>query len=262
MTTSAQTFDANISGWKENMNTPWGRLRYRIAFANLRRYLELEGRPLRVLDAGGGSGAEALHFAAQGHSVALLDYSKAMLDEARRAAQESGVAQQITFHQGDLASIPGRFSPAEFDVVLCHNVLQYVENLEAALEAMCHVLRPEGLLSIISINRFSEAYRRALQQLDLSGAYEALDTHTIQGVLFDVPMRVYAAEEMVPPLEAAGCSVLGNYGIRCICDYIHDNEIKSDPDFYEKLERLELAVSDKHPYNLLARFFQLIACKE
>ena len=49
--------------------------------------------------------------------------------------------------------------------------------------------------------------------------------------------------------------------MRCVCDYIPGNEIKSDPAFFAYLERLEYAMSDKYPYYLLARFFQVIARK-
>jgi S-adenosylmethionine-dependent methyltransferase len=46
-----------------------------------------------------------------------------------------------------------------------------------------------------------------------------------------------------------------------VCDYIQSNEIKDDPIFFEQLEKLELAVSDKHPYRSLGRFFQVVARK-
>ncbi len=50
-------------------------------------------------------------------------------------------------------------------------------------------------------------------------------------------------------------------GLRCVCDYIPDNDIKNDPAFFAQLERLEYALRDKYPYNLLARYCQVIAQK-
>ncbi len=41
-----------------------------------------------------------------------------------------------------------------------------------------------------------------------------------------------------------------------------DNERKADPILYKKLERLELALSGRHPYNLLGRYFQIVAQKQ
>ena len=41
-----------------------------------------------------------------------------------------------------------------------------------------------------------------------------------------------------------------------------DNERKADPILYKKLERLELALSGRYPYNLLGRYFQIVAQKQ
>jgi len=259
MTATAQLFDEKLSAFKEQQNAPWGRLRYGITFANVQRHLD--GQPLRVLDAGGGNGLDAIPFAARGYAVTLLDYSTEMLAEARRNAEASGVAKRMAFHQADLAAIPTLFPESRFDLVLCHNVLQYVDDVGAALKAMCHALRPGGLISLVCINRYSEACRQAFQRLDLDAAYASLDTASVMTTVFGVPMRVYAAEEMRQPLQDAGCAVAGEYGVRCVCDYIPNNDIKSDPAFFAQLERLEYAMTDKYPYYLLARYFQVIARK-
>ena len=66
---------------------------------------------------------------------------------------------------------------------------------------------------------------------------------------------------MIQPLQKAGCMVMGNYGVRCICDYIANNDLKTDPVSFAQLEQLEYALSDRYPYYLLARYFQIIARK-
>ena len=259
MSASAQLFDEKLPAFKEQQNAPWGRLRYGLAAANLRRHLP--DRPLRILDAGGGNGLDAIPLAAQGHSVTVLDYSPEMLAEARRNAAESGVLERMTFRQADLAAIPALFPEAGFDLALCHNVVQYVDDVEAAFKTLRHALRPGGLISVICVNRYSEVYRRAFQQLKLDAAQASLGAHTIMTTIFGVPVQVYAAEELRQFLQAAGFSVLGEYGLRCVCDYIPDNDIKNDPAFFAQLERLEYALRDKYPYNLLARYCQVIAQK-
>jgi len=145
--------------------------------------------------------------------------------------------------------------------VLCHNVLQYADDVGAVVKAMCHALRPDGLISVLSVNRYSEAYRQALQRLDLEAAYASLDATSIMTTIFGVSTRAYAGEDLRQPLREVGCSVIGEYGVRCVCDYIPNNDIKSDPTFFAQLERLEYALSDKYPYYLLARYFQVIGRK-
>ena len=63
-------------------------------------------------------------------------------------------------------------------------------------------------------------------------------------------------------MEQAGCSVMGRYGVRCVNDYILDNNLKYDPGFFARLERLELALTDRYPYYLLGRFFQSGAVRQ
>ena len=259
MSVPAHLFDARLAAFKENQETPWGRLRSTISFANLQRHLE--GESLHILDAGGGNGLDAVPLALAGHSVTLLDLSPEMLAEARRNAEGQGILDRIAFCQADVVAIPTLFPQPEFDAVLCHNVLPYVDDAAAVLEAACHALRPGGLLSVMCLNRYSETYRQALQQVDLAAAQAALGARSVFSAVFDTAIRVYAAEDILPTLEKLGCSPLGRYGVRCVCDYIRDNDIKWEPTFFAKLERLEHVISDRYPYYLLARFFQIVARK-
>jgi hypothetical protein len=58
-----------------------------------------------------------------------------------------------------------------------------------------------------------------------------------------------------------GCSIVAQYGIRCVNDYIPNNDIKNDPVFFAEIEKLEYAMSDKFPYYLVARSFHIVAQK-
>jgi S-adenosylmethionine-dependent methyltransferase len=132
--------------------------------------------------------------------------------------------------------------------------------MTAALGAIGHALLPGGLLSVICVNRYSEAYREALQQHDPGAALEKLDTGAIFSGVFKTEVRAYTAEEVSRALGELGCALLAHYGIRCVYDYI-PNDLKNDAAFLAELERLEHAMSGRYPYYLLARFFQLIVRK-
>ena len=255
---STEPFDANASAFSDYQRSPWGRLLHDVATSNVQRHLDEQ--PLRVLDAGGGNGVEAILFAGQGHSVTILEPSVALLGEARANAEAAGVAARMEFHQAEIADIPALFAEARFDLILCHNVLQYVDDTAAALKAICHALLPGGLLSVICVNRYSEAYREALQHHDPGAALDKLDTGAIFSGVFKTEVRAYAAEEVSQALGELGCALLAQYGVRCVYDYI-PNELKNDPTFLVELERLEHALSGRYPYYLLARFFQIIVRK-
>ena len=254
--TSSDVFDQQMLGWQAWQTAPWGRLRYVVASAILQRFLT--GSALQILDLGGGNGVEALPLAAQGHHVTIVDYSSAMLEAAERAARARGLETHLTLYQAEVAALPDLFTEARFDLVLCHNLLQYVESPTATIELLGPLLRPHGLLSIICPNPASEAYRLAMQH-DLHAAHDQLHATSAHANLFGVEVQRFTAEQLIQWLARAGLELLGQYGIRCICDYLQDNERKADPAFFAQLEQLEIAMSDTYPYYLLARFMQLIA---
>ncbi|MBZ0288878.1 MAG: methyltransferase domain-containing protein [Anaerolineae bacterium] len=257
--TSADKFDQNMAHWLEDGQQPWSKLRYAVINVNLNRHLPQ--RPLHILDAGGGSGRDAIRLALQGHTVTVLDYSEAMLREARQDAEASGVGEKIKLQLGKVEDITALYPTPQFDVVLFNNVIQYMADAKGALQAVFHPLLAGGFLSLTSINRYSVAYRDALLNLDLDSAYNQLDKHEMYTVTFDAMTTVYSGEEVIQRIADMGHDVVGHYGVRCINDYIADNQRKYDPAFYAELERLEIAMSDRYPYYLLARIFQIVAQK-
>jgi S-adenosylmethionine-dependent methyltransferase len=260
MPTTASVFDTSIERWRAEEHQPWGRLRRTVTQANLREHIDTA--PLHILDAGGGNGLDSIPLAAAGHHVTIVDYSAAMLAEAAHNAAAAQSQERLVTRQADLLALPELFAEPCFDLVLCHNVLQYVDDVPALLKLVSAPLRSGGLLSIMSVNRYAIAYRAAFFRDDLAEAYEKIDARTEPAVLFGTRMDEYAAEEIAAMLPAAGCTAIQDYGIRCMCDYWGDNERKSDPAIFAQIERLELTLRDRHPYKLLARYFHVVARKE
>jgi len=258
---SADSFEDRVSSWKDHQDTPWSRLYYSVSRANLDRHLPDTEGALSFLDVGSGNGLDSIYYAQKGHRVTLIDHSAAMLREARALAVTAGVDGQMTYHCAAVADAPALLAGAQFDVVLCHGVAHYVEDPASLLQIVCHPLQAGGLLSLISINRYSEAFREALLWQDLVAAQAQLDAQTAHSSVFDTAIRLRTASEFIGLLEATECVLVGQYGIRCVNDYIPDNDIKYDPGFFRDLERLEQAMSGQYPYYLLARSFQIIARK-
>ena len=59
------------------------------------------GRPLEVLDLGGGTGGVAVPLAEAGHHVTVVDPSPDALASLGRRAHEAGIVDRITAVQGD-----------------------------------------------------------------------------------------------------------------------------------------------------------------
>jgi len=83
---------------------------------------------LRAFDLGCGTGAAAVRLARLRYHVTLLDSSATMLALAEQTIVEAGVSDKITVKQGDAAQLTGTFQTGSFDIILCRNLLQYVDD--------------------------------------------------------------------------------------------------------------------------------------
>ncbi len=253
----ANTFNSAIQTWIQETGQPWSRLKYELARANLTRHLPMGS--LHILDAGGGTGSESIPLAAGGHRVELVDYSEAMLQVARQGAADAQVDDRFLVHKADVQSIAEMFEPDTFDVVICHNVVQYVGDVPSLLRALAAPLKPGGILSLISMNRYASPWRAAFLWNNLEQAYDLIDQHTDRVPLFDQVVTLYSGEEVSSMLPDAGLALERYYGIRCLWDYGGDNQKRAE--VVDQLRRIEFALTDRYPYNLLARFWQIITVK-
>ena len=259
MAAGNQAFDAHVEAWKREMARPWNRLRLNVEIANLRRHVDHS--VFTILDAGGGNGYASIPFAQDGCRVVVADYSEAMVADGRKLVTELGLDHRVSFVLTPLESLSSVVHDREFDVVLCHNVLQYVESMPHVMREILKPLKAQGVVSIVCLNRYSTAYHQAFIWDDLQAAQAAIGVSETS-TMFGAAARALAVDEIVEVLEAQGCAILADYGLRCMIDYWGDNERKAEPDTLAQLEELELALSPEYPYKLLARYFQVIAQKD
>ncbi|AXK31317.1 methyltransferase domain-containing protein [Streptomyces armeniacus] len=260
MSASADSFDHAIDAWREWQASPWGRLRYALAEHNLARHTPALGRgPLRVLDLAGADGADAVPLAVRGHHVTVVDYSPGMLAAARDRARAADAGERLATVLADVLDLPAEVRGATYDLVLCHNLLQYQEEPGPVLRTVVPLVRPGGLLSVMAINRHSAPLALAVRSLDPAAALRALGERQSRSATFDAGLTLHTAEEITAELTVLGCTGVRHYGIRTVADHITDDARKRDPAFYADLEALELALTDREPYVHTARIFHLVA---
>jgi SAM-dependent methyltransferase len=86
------------------------------------------GAGLDVLDAGGGTGGFAVPLAEAGHRVVVVDPSPDSLAALQRRAAERGLGERVVGLQGDLAELPTLVPAGSVDLLLCHSVLEVVDD--------------------------------------------------------------------------------------------------------------------------------------
>ena len=115
---------------------------------------------LDIVDVGGGTGGLAVPFATLGHNVTVVDPSPDALAAAQRRAAEAGA--RLTAVQGEAASLDSVAGPKAADLVICHNVLEYVNSPADAMTAIAAVLRPSATVSVLAANAVAAVLHRAL----------------------------------------------------------------------------------------------------
>ncbi len=258
--TDASVFDAHLTQWQHYLSEPWARIRYAVVAHVIDRHIASMGEGLRILDVGGGDGADSVRLARLGHHVTIADYSATMLTAARARATASGVGDRLTTvhtSAADLASHDLR----DHDVVLCHFVLQYLAEPAAVVQIVVQCLRPGGVLSLIAPNPASSVLVAAVRDVDPVGALDRISASTAPTATFSHEVALIERATAERYLEQADCSIVGRYGARAVIDLIADHDAKCEPDIYAAIERLELALCDRPPYRDMAALWQLIATR-
>ncbi|HET8718204.1 MAG TPA: methyltransferase domain-containing protein [Nocardioidaceae bacterium] len=216
-----------------------------------------ESGPARVIDIGGGTGGFAVRAAGLGHRVTVIDPSPDALAALARRADEQGVAHLVTGQQGDLGNLLDLVPESSADVVLCHGVLEVVEDPADALDTIARVLRPGGTLSLLVNQRHAAVVARAM-----SGHFgQARDLLEGRGVPEGgtATARRFTAPEATELLEHAGFRPRAVHGVRVFADLVPSSLVDLEPGAAEALAELERAASTRPEYLSLAAQLHVIA---
>jgi S-adenosylmethionine-dependent methyltransferase len=262
MKTSAQTddrFQSDAAKYAAYLQTPEGRLRLDLAFANLQEFLlvPVANRSLCALDLGCGTGATAVRLAHFGFHVTLLDSSPAMLEIARRTAVDAGVTDKITLKHGDAAQLAGLFQSASFDLILCHNLLEYVDDPGAVLSSAARLMRDSSaILSVLVRNQAGEVLKAALQAGDLAAANDGLTAECGQESLYGGKVRLFTLDNLRNMMKGS-FEVIAERGVRVISDYLPPQVSRSAE--YERILALERKLGSRAEFAAAARYTQSLA---
>ena len=241
--------------------THWGRVRAAVVWETLTAALARLGpAPLTILDAGGGTGGFSVPLAALGHRVTVVDPSPDSLAALERRAAEEGADHSITGVQGDLGTLLDVVGPGGVDVVLCHSVLEVVDDPVAGIATVAATLRPGGLASVVAANRSAAVVSRALAGR-FDEAVAALDDPAGRWGDADATQRRFDRVELVGLLADAGLVADDVHGVRVFTDLVAGALLDTDAAAFEALVRLETAAAARDPYRDLATQLHILATR-
>lgn len=208
-----------------------------------------------VLDIGGGTGGFAVRVAELGHRVQVVDPSPDALAALDRRARESGVADRVEAHQGDVSSLLEVVAPGSADVVLCHGVLEIVDDPASALATIAEVLRPGGALSLLVAQRHAAVVAKAMAG-HFQQARALLDRTTEE---HGRAGHRFTRAELEALLPGAGLTPSSVHGVRVFADLVPGSLLDHEPGAAQALVELEQAVADRVEYLPLATQLHVIA---
>jgi S-adenosylmethionine-dependent methyltransferase len=235
-------------------------LRTDITFANLEEFLPVPhaGSSVRVLDIGSGTGLASSQLASRGAEVTLLDSSQAMLELAQKTVLEAGSSGKISFKQADAAQLASTFPPQSFDLILCHNLLEYVHNPGNVLRGAVSLMRgPSAILSVLARNQAGEVMKAAIQAGDLAAAERDLTAAWAYESLYGGEVRLFTPDVLEAMLNDASITVAARRGVRVIADYLPPQVSRSEE--YDRILALERKLSCRQEFFPAARYLHYLA---
>jgi S-adenosylmethionine-dependent methyltransferase len=253
-----ERFHTGAAKYAAYLETPEGRLRLDLAFTNLQEFLPQATRSLHALDLGGGTGVIAVRLARLGLHVTLLDASVPMLDFAKRAAREAGVTDRIALKHGDAIQLADLLHAESFDVILCHNILEYVDDACVVLRAAARSLQdPSSIISVLVRNQAGEVLRAAIHDGDLAAAEHNLTAAWGRESLYGGGVRLFTPGSLQAMLRESSLAVTAERGVRVMSDYLPPRVSRTDE--YERIFELERKLGSRAEFAAVARYTQCLA---
>ncbi|MFF1547368.1 methyltransferase [Streptomyces sp. NPDC058291] len=218
----------------------------------LERRVKATGREsLDILDTGGGSGNFAVPVAVLGHRVTVVDPSPNALFALERRTAEAGVADRVKGVQGDVHGLFDVVERGGYDAVLCHGVLEYVDDPAEGVRNAVAALRAEGVLSLLAAGLGGAVLARALAG-HFKEARQALTAPDGRWGEGDPVPRRFTAEQLTELVEGAGLTVGAVHGVRVFADLVPGVLVDTEPGALEALLKLEEAAAELPAFHSVA----------
>jgi S-adenosylmethionine-dependent methyltransferase len=250
----AERFQKNIYGGLK------GKIRLAVLQRDCAEYLPIqpfrpaEATQWRILDAGGGQGQFSLELAKAGHQLVICDISSEMLKMAEVEIKKEGLESQVTLIHCSIQDLSKHIQQPEFDLVICHAVMEWMQNPIELLPDLNRYLKADGFLSLIFYNLNSLIYKNCLR----TNFKKIMNQDYVGSAGSLTPINPLKPEAVLNWVKELPLELLCHSGIRVFHDYIfNEAHREAKPD---ELVALELELSRQEPFRSLGRYIHLLMC--
>lgn len=177
--------------------------RLRFVKKNIIEHFEAELDCKSVLDVGCGGGLLSAPLARMGAKVTGIDVLAENIAVASRYCAEHKITNAI-FQQISVEALAA--TGVQFDVVLCMEVLEHVDNVPLFIQSLSKLVSPNGLLIVSTINRTIKALLLAKIAAEYVLRFVPVGTHDWHKFL--------TPDEVIGPLQNSGCSIKSTAGMQ------------------------------------------------
>jgi S-adenosylmethionine-dependent methyltransferase len=256
---AAVPFRPGVPGWISGLGRLRDVVRQEVLASHLASLPQLAGRSARVLDVGCGQGTQALRAARAGHEVTGIDSSPELLArfEQALAAEPAGVSGRVRLIRGAGERAP-ELVTGRFDLVMCHGVLMYLEDIRPMLGSLTQVAAPHGAISLLVRNGLAPAMRDGLRGR-WPEALRAFDSKEYINRL-GLAAHAHTPQDVDRALEPLGWRRSAWFGVRVFTD--HRDEPAPPARELADLLAAEREAGGRDPYRSVAALLHLIYVRD
>lgn len=219
---------------------PWELLMKRIVWIQLG---DVKGK--KILDFGSGIGVTA-DYLAKNNMVTAIEPS----EESVMERWQNNEYRQIVGSTEQLRKIDDE----TFDLIICHNVLEYASDKEDIINEFARVLKTEGELSIVKHNRSGRVMQMVVLLNDFEHAHSLLDGN--DGMASKYGSICYYDDSDIENW-CGELKITKTLGMRTFWDLQQNQDIHKDAEWQDKMIEIEMRVSDMKGYKDVASFHHL-----
>lgn len=236
--------NTGLKNYMENINSPWGTMMYRIIWAQIG-----DLKDLKILDFGSGFGLTANHFSQYNEVVAI--------EPDTEMAENRITNFEYTQLIGSLDKLKS-LEDNSFDCIICHNVLEYVSDIDSILKEFERVLKTGGNISIVKHNHSGRIMQKVVFENNIEEALDLLDGGISQAQNFGT-IHYYDIENILEKSKSLYIKKIN--GVRTFFGLQQKNEIKYEDQWADRMFKAEMRVCDDIAFKAIAFYHHIILVK-
>lgn len=223
---------------------PWEYLMKRIVWKQLG---DIHNK--KILDFGSGTGVTANYLAEHNEVIAI--------EPDEESVKERWTDNPYTQLVGSVEKLR-QFGDETFDMIICHNVLEYATDREEIVKEFARVLKQGGKISLVKHNRAGRVMQMVVLLNDFDHAHSLLDGKDSTASKYGA-IRYYEDKDIESWCQSL--KITKTLGMRTFWDMQQNQEIHKDAEWQDKMIEIEMRVADMDAYKEIA-FFHLLTIEK